>query len=138
MTASFLLITALFTIKVVYSHTGIALYRHWGTRSAGERVKLLALAGRRGVPTSTPLSKLAGGLPSGPILSRMSRTEPLSQDQHQTIKRCLIISKVTLTGQSHFLQIFFTLLSAFVCLCCTTISMNPPNESYCTLYSVHR
>jgi hypothetical protein len=29
-----------------------------------------------------------------------------SQDQEKTIRRCLITSKVTLTGQSHFMLIF--------------------------------
>ena len=39
--------TASFTIKVVYDHTRIASYRHWGARIAGPlRVQLLALDGR--------------------------------------------------------------------------------------------
>ena len=59
--------TASFTIKVVYNHTRIASYRHWGARSAGQlRVWLLVLDGRS--------AKLAGGLPSGPILSGLSGT----------------------------------------------------------------
>jgi len=46
-TASFPLTTASFTIKVVYDHTRIASYRHWGARSAGQLcVGLLALDGR--------------------------------------------------------------------------------------------
>ncbi len=50
--------------------TRIASYRHWGARNAGLlRVGLLALDGRN--------AKLAGGLPSGPILSGLSRTEGL-------------------------------------------------------------
>jgi hypothetical protein len=55
LTASFLLTTASFTIKVVYDHTRIASYRRWGERSAGLlRLRLLALNGRS--------AKLAGGL----------------------------------------------------------------------------
>jgi hypothetical protein len=65
-TASFLLTTASFTIKVVYNHTCIASYPHWGARSAGECVRLLALDGRS--------AKLAGGLPSGHILPGLSQT----------------------------------------------------------------
>jgi hypothetical protein len=61
------LTTASFTIKVVYDHTRIASYRHWGARSAGLlHIRLLTLDGRS--------AKLAGGLPSGPILSGLSRT----------------------------------------------------------------
>jgi hypothetical protein len=52
-TASFLLIAVLYTIKVVYDHTHIASYRHWGARSVGKRVQLLALDGRN--------AELAGG-----------------------------------------------------------------------------
>ncbi len=69
-TASFLLTTASFTIKVVYDHTHIASYRHWGVRSAGLlHVRLLALDGRS--------AELVGGLPSGPILSGLSWTGPV-------------------------------------------------------------
>ncbi len=58
----------------MYDHTRIASYRHWGARSAGIlRVRLLALDGKS--------AKLAGGLPSGPILSRLRRSEGL-QIQH--------------------------------------------------------
>ncbi len=67
LTAGFLLTTPSFTIKVVYDHTHIASYRHWGAGSAGQlRVWLQVLDGRS--------AKLAGGLPSGPILSGLSRT----------------------------------------------------------------
>ena len=62
LSAPILLTTASFTIKVVYDHTRIASYRHWGARSAGlQRIRLLALDGRS--------AKLAGGLSSDPILS---------------------------------------------------------------------
>jgi hypothetical protein len=66
LTASFLLTSASFIIKVVYDHTRIASYPHWGVSSAGERERLLALDGKS--------AKLAGGLPSGPILPELSRT----------------------------------------------------------------
>ncbi len=70
-TASFLWTTASFTIKVVYGHTRIASYLHWGARSAGLlRIGLLALDSRS--------VKLAGGLPSGPILSILRRTPEIN------------------------------------------------------------
>ena len=54
LTASYLLTTASFTIKVVYDHTGFASYQHWVARSAGSLcVRLLALDGRD--------AELAGG-----------------------------------------------------------------------------
>jgi hypothetical protein len=57
----------------VYDHTHIASYRHWGARSAGElRIGLLALDCRS--------AKLAGGLPSGPILSGLSQTDIIYQN----------------------------------------------------------
>ncbi len=65
-TASFLLTTALYTIKVVYDHTRIASYWHWGARSVGGRVRLLALDSRK--------AEQAGGLSSNPILSGLCRT----------------------------------------------------------------
>jgi hypothetical protein len=64
--ASFLLIAALYTIKVVYDHTHIASYQHWGARSVGKQVRLLALDSRN--------AELAGGLSSNPILSGPRRT----------------------------------------------------------------
>jgi hypothetical protein len=68
--------------KVVYDHTRIASYPHWGARSVAEQVRLLALDSRRGVLTSTLHgSKLAGGMPSGPILSGLSRTVTLVEDR---------------------------------------------------------
>ncbi len=76
-TASFLLTTASFTIKVVYDHTRIASYRNWGARCAGLLcARLLVLEGRS--------AKLAGGLSSDPILSGLSRTIDifLPQAQH--------------------------------------------------------
>jgi hypothetical protein len=54
LTASFLLTIASCTVKVVYNHTRIALYLDLGGRSVGERVRLLALDGRRGVLTPIP------------------------------------------------------------------------------------
>ncbi len=60
-TASFPLIAASYTIKVVYDYTCIASYVRWGARSVGRRVRLLALYGRN--------AELAGGLSSNPILS---------------------------------------------------------------------
>jgi hypothetical protein len=47
--ASFLSITALITIKVVYDHTRIASYQHWSSESA------------------RATAQLAGGLSSGPF-----------------------------------------------------------------------
>jgi hypothetical protein len=78
-------------IKVVYDHTSIASYQHWGVRSAGLlRICLLALDGRSaklagGLPSGLILflaldgrsAELAGGLPSGPILSGLSLTGPV-------------------------------------------------------------
>ena len=43
-------------LKVVYDHTRIASYRHWGARSVGGRVRLLALDSRN--------AEQAGGLSS--------------------------------------------------------------------------
>jgi hypothetical protein len=54
----------------VYDHTHIASYRHWNSKGVGElRVWLLVLDGRS--------AKLAGGLPSGPILFGLSRTDTI-------------------------------------------------------------
>jgi hypothetical protein len=50
----------------VYDHTHIASYWHWGARSVGKRVRLLALDSRN--------AELAGGLSSNPFLSGPCRT----------------------------------------------------------------
>ncbi len=51
----------------MYNHTGIASYPHWPSKCVGQlHVWLLVLDGRS--------AKLAGGLPSCPILSGLSRT----------------------------------------------------------------
>ena len=63
--------TASITVKVLYYHTSIASYRRWRLKGVGQlRIRLLVLDGRS--------AKLAGGLPSGPILSRLRRTPPVS------------------------------------------------------------
>ncbi len=68
-TASFPLIAASCTIKVVYNHTRIASYGRWSARSVGKPVRLLAFDSRS--------AELPRGLSSNPILSGLRRTELL-------------------------------------------------------------
>ncbi len=90
--------TASFTIKVVYNHTRIATYRCWSSRSAGQlRIRLLVLDGRS--------AKLAGDLPSGPILSGLSILNAKKykiQNRSQQKRLTLVYLKVTNKKQKIF------------------------------------
>jgi hypothetical protein len=66
--------------KVVYKHTHIASYRHWGARSAGQLlIRLLALDSKG--------AKLAGGLSSDPILSGLRQTRSFTGNRHVEIQK---------------------------------------------------